>query len=260
MTIDKKQLAEMMGEGEHLRPKLDKYTIVSLNGNDGLFYSRKIGDDGSYSKKAESMGQNVQGVIIAIRMQLSEYNPKFRRSTTEYDKVNEKLKLFETRDGKTSQISEGSVAQLREQYPNLRAIRWMYMLVEGGSKIIKVRIKGGSLTGFFDFLKELDTVHRHTFEVVTEMNPVSLRNESLGKDYYAIKFSIKKDVDEAVMESTIAPKMTEFHSKLSDMKKVFDTLPDRKAAIKEEVDTVTEDMPTITIDEEESANVDDLPF
>ena len=120
MAVDKEKLADMMNESEHVRPSATLVPMLMLEGNEGYFTRRNVGDEG-YDKPV-NIGQTFSGVIVGVRMSLSQYEKKFNRSTPEYSKSTDKTVLFE-RKGKgapAEKIAEGYPNGLKAKYPELR--------------------------------------------------------------------------------------------------------------------------------------------
>src|SRR5580704_13379752 len=93
MAVDKDRLAGLMNEDEHVRPSATLVPMVMLEGNKGVFTRRNVGDEGY--DKPEDIGQMLSGVIVGVRMSLSQFDKKLNRSTPEYSKSTDKTVLFE---------------------------------------------------------------------------------------------------------------------------------------------------------------------
>lgn len=248
MSVDKEKLAKMMGEDKHIRPQPMRIPIVSLNGEKGVFKRLDVDAEGKYEAKNKDIGQLFEGVIIGIRLQLSEYTKQYKRSSNEYDSPMERVRVWEasTKKGsKMSQVVEGTPKEIREKkdYAGMRAIRWLYMVTQKG-EVIKFRVRGSGLTGFFEYLKELGNSKTHTFEVLTRIQPNQQHNESLDKDYYAPHFEVARVLKEAEIEK-IAPKMEAFHENLAALKATYAAA----APVEESEEPVPQD-PIIDLGEE----------
>src|ERR1700712_2622030 len=93
MAIDKEKLAEMMGEKNIVRPAQQQYPIVRLQGTKGVFLKLAVGKDGYEDPK--DLGQMVEGEIIAVRRQLSEYTKNYTRSSNEFDEITDEVIVWE---------------------------------------------------------------------------------------------------------------------------------------------------------------------
>jgi hypothetical protein len=252
MALDKEKLAAMMNEDEHVRPSATVVPMVMLEGNKGVFTRREVGEDG-YDKPVE-IGQTFSGVIVGVRMSLSQFEKKFNRSTPEYSKTTDKTVLFEKqgKDGKNEKIAEGTPNALKAKYPELREQRWLYMLV--GGKIVKLKVKGAGMTHWFKFLRQLSAKKLHTFQVEVKLDPGFETNEELGKEYYAPTFTIAKELSDEDIERLIQPHIEKFSSEFAAIAAF--RAQREQAAVEETV----EDIPVIQIDEEEVEADEEVPL
>jgi hypothetical protein len=189
------------------------------------------------------MGQTFSGVIVGVRMSLSEFDKKINRSTPEYSRTTDRVALFEKKgkDGKQEKVAEATSVGLKAKYPELREQRWLYMLV--GGEIIKFKVKGAGMTHWFKLLKDLAKKKLHTFQVEVKLDPGFERNEELGKDYYAPVFSIAKELTDDEIEQAIQPHI----EKLSQEFAAIAAYRTQKDA---EQETPVEGVPVIQLDEE----------
>ena len=243
MALDKDKLAAMMNEDEHVRPSATLVPMITLDGNDGVFKRRNVGDNGY--EKPEDIGQTFSGQIVGIRMSLSQFEKKFNRSTPEYSKSTDKTVLFERKgkDAKPEKIAEGNSVGLKAKYPELREQRWLYMLV--GGEIVKVKIKGSGMSHWFKFLKELGKKKLHTYQVEVKLDPAFQTNEELGKDYYAPSFTIAKQLTDDEIEKELAPHIEKLSSEFAA---IAAYQADRE---KDAEATSVEELPVINLDDEE---------
>jgi len=224
MPINKEELAETMGEGNFRNVQVAKVPIVRLNGETGKVVRQDIDENGKYLPP-EEIGSDFSGVIIAIRNQLSEFNPSYVRSSNEYDSPKEMLRLWEAQilkgggAGKRTQIAEGYQGILREKYQMLRSVRWLYMLSK--NEVVKFKIRGSGFTNLFEFFKELDKQKLHSFEVVTSIAAKEEFNDKLRKKYFSPELKIRINVTEEQLEMMVAPALKEFHENLAQAKKSF---------------------------------------
>lgn len=253
MALDKEKLAETMGESEHMRPTNTIVPMITLEGNKGVYMRRELGEEG-YEKPKE-IGQTFSGIIVAVRMALSSYEPKSIKSTPEYSSSTDKVALFERKgkDAKSERIDEGYIMTLKGNHPELREQRWVYVLVNG--RIEKLKIKGAGLGHWFKFLKDLQKKDLHTFDVLVKFDPAFEKNEDLGKEYYAPSLSIERELSEDEIEHQVGPVI----EKLSQEFKSIAQYRAKKSADQEDDAPALDDVPVINLDEEEPA-AEDMPF
>jgi len=216
--MDKNKLAELMGEKTFMRPTQEKYPIINLNGETGIFVKSDLEEDGKYGEKQE-VGNVVEGVIIAVRQQLSEWTKNYQRSSNEYDSGNDKVVVWETAKGVRTKMAEGSIKELRENYQGLRSVYLLYALI--GNEVIKIKVRGAGLSNLFPYFNELRDAGKHLFEVKTQLQPSQMTNESLKKNYWAPVFFNAGDVSEEEMEK-VAARMEAFHSNLKALKQSYE--------------------------------------
>src|SRR5579884_717202 len=205
MAVDKEKLAGMMNEGEHMRPQATLVPIITLEGNKGVFMRRNVGDEG-YEKPVE-LGQTFSGVIVGVRLALSEYKPKSIKSTPEYTHPNtDRVPLFERKgkDAKAEKIEDGMPVTLKAKHEGLRQQVWLFMLLTSG-EIVKFKVKGSGLKHWYSFLKELAKRKLHTFEVKVKLDPAMETNEEIGKEYFTPVFTIEKQLDDEKIEKYVEP-------------------------------------------------------
>lgn len=269
--IDKNELAKTMGEENHMKSQSFTAPMVSINGNTGAFKKLCVDEKtGKYIKPAVDNGKSIEGVIIAIRIQVGEYNKQYSRSSGEVDSLSEVTSLWErdNASGKGQKIMVGTPAELRTKYATLKSYRFLYMMV--GSDVIKFKIKGSAFTNFFDYLKKLSDEGKHTFDVVTRIDTDMLVNESLGTNYYVPKFTIAREVPDDKLEEVVAPKLNELRAKFNSMKRTQEMpedadetsqagfhRPSGESALEREA---KEEFPTIDIDADSEEELNNLPF
>lgn len=197
IEIDKELLADLIGEKELKRPKALNFSLVRLHGTKGNFVKVGLADGGGYGA-SEDIGQAFKGVIVSVRRSLGSIKSdrktkkiSYTRYSNEYDGNNDLIRIWETIQGTTARIGEGSYKEIRDKFQDLRSRWWLYMLDEN-REIIKFQVKGAGLGNLFDYFRELDEAGKHIFEVETLINPSEEEGE-LGK-YFATVFSIGEEV------------------------------------------------------------------
>lgn len=244
MAINKDQLAEMMGEKNIVRPAQQQYPIVRLNGNKGVFVRLDVGKDG-YEKPKE-IGQIVEGEIIAVRRQLSEYNKNFTRSSNEFDELTDEVIIWERAKGvKAAQVFKGNYQDARKQFQQIRSRYHLYTLIHG--ELVKVVVKGAGLGNLFEYFHDLKDGNLHIFEVTTRIEPAQETGE-LGS-YYATAFTNAGAVSEERL-GEVAVKLQAFHENLKELRAQY-----QKKAGEPSVD----DLPIIDMDESQEVQ-EEPPF
>jgi hypothetical protein len=239
MPVDKKRLADLMGEKQYMRARPLRVPIIRLCGKTGVFKRLDIGKD-SYEKPTE-IGKIVSGVVIGVRMQLTEYSKSVRRSSNEYDSPAERIIVWETVKDTREKIAEGSSEELREKYQKLRSLRWLYMIVN--DEMVKFQVKGFGLSYLFEYFRNLNELGKHLFEVVTEIQPAMEEGE-LGT-FWAPHFAVSKDLSEKELEK-VAPQLEALQSNISELKEQY-----ASAKPSDGVDIVSDDGEVI-IDSEDT--------
>ncbi len=243
MPVNKDQLAEMMGEKNIVRPAQQQYPIIRLNGSKGVFVRLDVGKDG-YEKPRE-IGQIVEGEIIAVRRQLSEYNKNYTRSSNEFDELTDEIVIWERSKGtKGQQIFKGNYQDARKQFQQIRSRYHLYTLIKG--ELVKVIVKGGGLGNLFEYFHDLKDANLHIFEVKTRIEP-SQETGELGS-YYATAFTNAGEVSEEHL-GEVAVKLQAFHENLKELRAAY-----QKKAAEPSVD----DLPILDLDESQDAEYNPL--
>lgn len=248
MAVDKDKLADMMGEKNLMRPAQQKYPMIRLHGNRGIFLRLDLGADGKYEKPKE-IGQVVEGEIIAVRRQLGSYSKVVSHSSNEFDELTDEIVVWEQAKGvKAQKVFTGHYQDARKQYPMLRSRYHLYTLID--SELVKVIVKGSGLGNLFEYFHELKDDNLHIFEVKTRIEPSQEEGE-LGT-YYATAFTNAGRVSEEHL-GEVAVKLQAFHENLKAL---------RAAYQKKAEDPAVDDLPVIELeDSQESENEEEqIPF
>ena len=249
MAVDKDKLAEMMGEKNVIRPSQQQYPIVRLQGNKGVFMRLDVGKDGY--EDAKEAGQMMEGEIIAVRRQLSEYTKTYTRSSNEFDQLADDVILWERgKSGNGQEIFRGKPADARQEYQGLRSRYWLYML--SGGQLVKVMVKGKGLSNLFEYFHKLKDTDLHIFEVKTRIEPVHETNNS-GMEYFAMVFTNVGAVSEARL-GEVAETLQSFHKNLKELREAYQNKSvEPKAAGAGE-------LPVINLEDDAEPEPEDLPF
>jgi hypothetical protein len=242
--VDKEQLAEMMGEKNIVRPAQQQYPIIRLQGNKGVFMRLDIGADGKYEKPKE-IGQVVEGEIIAVRRQLSEFTKQYTRSSNEFDELTDEIIVWERANGtKAQQVFKGHYQDARKKFQGIRSRYQLYTII--GGELVKVVIKGSGLGNLFEYFHELKDARLHIIEVKTRIEPAQETGE-LGS-YYATTFTNAGAVSEEHL-GEVAVKLQAFHETLKEIRATYQ----KKAA-----EPSLDDLPIVDLDESQES--DESPF
>jgi len=139
---------------------------------------------------------------------------------------------------------------------NLKMTQIVYFLI--GDEIVRLNIKGSSLSALFDFRIEAKKTEKHFHELLLEIGMTKMTSP-LG-DYYAMAFSIKKELTGKEIEK-VAEKIKEVSDKLEQIENYYKENKDKEsgertaeaitAQIKKEDE---EDKP------DDEINVSEIPF
>lgn len=223
--IDVDALASMMGEENFVRPRKVKYPIVRLNGTKGKFQRLDVEKE-KYSEPKD-VGQMFEGVIIGVRSQLGFISVSKAKgaskgttkilTSSEYDLPTDRIRVWESINGSTSVIGEGTPAEMREKIQSLRSKRILYMVV--GDEIVQFQVKGSGLGYLFEYINEVQDKDMHLFEMFTRVEPVMETAES-GMQYYAAHFVQGKRI-EGEMLGKVAIKLEAFHDNLKKLRERY---------------------------------------
>ena len=210
--INKEELVNMSGE-KNVRQS-GRYTvpIISLQGSIGIFQKRFPNKETGEWETEDIKGKSIKGVFLKVRRRLFQFKADPSGKSTgetlfsnEHDSWSDKVAILEsTKSGKTMKVDEGYYEQIREKYQGLKVHMHIYMLVD--DEVIKLMVKGSSLSNLFRYLKEDISSDEHSFEYVTKLTMIE-NESSLGK-YFSIDFVKGEKSDLEV----VGPKMKEVHS------------------------------------------------
>lgn len=152
------------------------------------------------TKKSVALGKKVTIQILHHRQSLSSFKPEESYYTPEVSMKTNRLPLFmrvigKDGSGKSQFCGEDDIKNLRQQYPDLRYNRNLYVYHDGLLK--KLTIYGASFANFIQFTKDLKG--QSSASVVVELTTTKEKNGNVV--YYPIVFTIK----EKVVSETIKP-------------------------------------------------------
>jgi hypothetical protein len=191
-------------------PKIEKFPIVRLHGDNGVFI---LVDEG----KKKEMGQMFEGFVFYQTSFLTSFSPKVRRFSTEYRNWRtDDVVVFEVNKGSddVNNVFVGKVPEAREKFPDLRASMNLYSISKSG-KFYKFVIKGSSLSGWFDFLSKKE-VPLEDYFVRIQPRFVSPEESATGKPYWTCYFEIGDKVDEEFLSNAeIVSKLKSFYETMN---------------------------------------------
>ena len=256
--------------------------IVKLHGEEGKFYKFITNEDAKEGEKRTiriELGEQISGVMLKVRRSFSEFTKSYSRYTNEHNSWKDKVSLFErgTKGGRSQLITEGTIQELREKYPNLKMRQSIYFLLglaEGEDvEVVKLVVKGKGLSYLFDYWKEFKP-NEHIYEFETVVGIGEETNEALRKNYFAMSFQRGKKLN-VEQEMVVEEKIKEVFEGLEKVEAFY---ADNKPVVEEEVveEEGMEDAsrPIIRnpkkridpkdgfpiIEEEEAINIKDIPF
>lgn len=195
----RKRLADKSGDANNSRPPKYVVPLIRFDGNRGEF--RKISKNADGENVEEDLKSPIEFVILKKRRLLSAYSPNQSYFTNEHNSTADKLMLFKVISKTVSLETTGYTDELRAKYQTLKTHEVIYVLYE--NEVCKMEIKGGSLGGYYDYQKALQSEEKHSFEVVTVVGSEKVKNDQ-GFVYYKMTFDFKSvDMGFDLIESKI---------------------------------------------------------
>lgn len=267
----RKRMADLSGDSRNSAPPKYVVPLIRFDGNRGEF--KKISKSESGENIEEIIKAPLDIIILKKRRILSSFSPAVSYFTNEHNNTSERLILFKNLSKTVTQEAIGFTEDLREKYQTLRTHEIIYVLFEG--EICKMEIKGGSLSGYYDYQKALSSEEKHSFEVVTVLGSEKVKSEA-GFGYYRITFDFRNDeidmdsIESKMLEVSKACKAVDDYTqaKISEkqLKSAASSLTEADKsqiveARKREQDAADRLMNEIaTGKESDDINVDDIPF
>ncbi len=179
-----KQMEEQSREDEFRVPPVILYPILRLNGQTNKFYLIEFDKEGN--KSVAEVQRPLKGVILTSRRKLFSFTREELLFSNEYLGTKEEITLFRQnrKTKKVQRIDKGLEDPIREKYPNLKVQFVLYVLFR--NKLVKLPVKGASLSHLFDFYREFSS-GEHVFEYNTIFDSQEEESE-LGK-YFALTFT-----------------------------------------------------------------------
>jgi len=276
--IDINKMSEQSGENSLMGAPRYNLPIVRLQGQKGIF--QRITKDSEGKTKTEDIGDKIQGTTLKFMRTLNQFTKEESFFTTEHSSFNDIITLFNVTkkvDGTKSvmMIDEGTAKEIKDKHQGLKMTQVIYFLM--GKEIVKLQVKGSSLSNLFEFRQEIKKKKdKHFFQFVLEIDKTK-KEGPLGV-YYAMEFSVKEEIKDL---KPVAGKMEEVSDKLEEISNYYKNKPTAEQEgkeiasailesgdpkdVKEKLRTTTaqikenSEIPTVE-DKEEEINVDELPF
>jgi len=208
---DEKDLAKLSGEDNIMGAPRWELPIVRLQGKDGVF--QKIAKD----KEPEDLAETIKGVSLNFRRTLTRFvsdKGKLKESyfTSEHSSSNDEITVFvRNKDGEVSVVDNGNASKMKEKH-SLKMVQIIYFFM--GDEIVKLNVKGSSLSALYEFRPEVRKLEKHFHELLLEVGMIKQKSE-LG-DYFTMEFTIGKDLTDKEKKQ-VAGKITEVSDKIEEI-------------------------------------------
>jgi len=254
------ELARLSGEN---MMKQFRYVvpILKFNGSKNTFSYLETGSDGKINSK-NIVSKTLDLVILKVRRTFTSFQQTSTGNiswfTNEHNSWRDSLTLFERKDNaRPKMIDFGSIEDLRAKYPDLRLKQNLYVLYK--DSVVKIGVKGKSLSSLFEYYKEFKELNDHMFAHNTVVSS-HMETNTGGLNYYVMDFKKGKEVDLSV----VGEKIREVANALEQQDKSYKTEPteeeiiiDRNAPIPIIDEEIEEEQPAGS---EEEINVKDIPL
>lgn len=237
------RMAGMSGEGSGKAPKF-LTPLIRFDGNRGEF--RMISLDENKQKVETPLKKPIKLVILRKRRLLSSFSPTVSHFTTEHNSINDKIQVFSNTAGQIKHEMTGYTKEIRAQFPLIKTHEVIYALYN--DEVIRFEIKGGSLSGYYDYQKELQSEGIHCFQVTTVLSSEKAKNEA-SFAYNRVTFE-KADLE--VSLDDVEEKMNFVNENLKKVDDFFTAkmLKNAPAAVSDDAGGAPKD----------DINPDDIPF
>lgn len=225
--MDKEQLDKMSkNSGESSVMGAPRWTlpIVRINGDTGEFL--KIYKDKEGNKKTDVLASKdgtIEVITLKFRRTLNQFTDTESFFSTEHDTFNDRITIFSSKDGKIMPINEGIAKELREKNQLLKMTQVIYALL--GKELVKLQVKGSSLTNFYEFRPEVKKTNKHLFQFLLEIGAEEVKGKR--GSYYRMTFKMKEEIDDKKLKE-VDEKMTEINEKLEEIDSFYQSRPSEK--------------------------------
>ena len=257
--IDQDQAARMSGEENIMGAPAYSLPIVRLQGKVGIFQKIEKNKDGK--SENEDLSNKIEGTTLKFRRTLTRFvaeKGELKESwfTSEHNSNKDDISVFiRDKEGKTKLLDFGNSKEMKEKH-TLKMVQIIYFLM--GNEIVKLNVKGSSLSALYEFRIEAKKTGKHFHELLLGIGANKISGQ-LG-DYYAMDFGIKKNLTEKETENVVE-KIKEISDKLEQIENYYKENKDKEsgertaeaitAQIKKEDE---EDKP------DDEINVSEIPF
>ena len=197
--------------------------LIRLHGRDGGFFKIEGNEKTLLGNEIEIIPLKARRIFTAFERnrQTGEITTYF---TNEHNSWQEVINLFVVKPNseKAEFLDTGTSKQLKERWPKLKMTQILYCLM--GEEIVKLNIKGASLSNWFEFRDSLeDRAYKYKIRVR------QTEEESPLGSYFAMSFAVKEGIEDT---DKIAEKMKEIHKKLTEIDNYYS---EQQEEIKKEI-------------------------
>lgn len=209
------ELAKMSGEENIMGAPRYSPPIIRLQGKEGIF--QKITKDNEGETQTEDLPKTIEITTLKFRRTLTRFvteKGKLKESyfTSEHNSSNDEITIFvRNKEGEIKLIDSGNAKKMKEKH-NLKMVQIIYVLVD--NEIFKLNVKGSSLSALYEFRIEAKKTGKHFHELLLKIGMTKFTSP-LG-DYYAMDFSIKKELTKKEIE-IVGEKIKEISDKLNEI-------------------------------------------
>jgi hypothetical protein len=243
--FDMNELSDLSGEAT---VRQTRYTvpIIKFHGTKGKFFLLTQKKDGTLDSK--ELGDKIEGIILKIRRSYVAYEKRNNESysffTNEHNSYRDSVSLFERKKGAAKAnlvYSNMLINELKESDPDihLKLKQYLYLLLEHENQIVKLGVKGKSLSTLFEYYKEFGP-KEHLFQFKTLMTCHPETNEG-GLDYYVTDFKRGETVD----LKTVEPFIRQVAESLNLQDKSYANMPKQDEKFEPAPDIEDKDIPII---------------
>ena len=274
-TKNNKDLSDLSGE-KNIKP-VPKYNlpIVQLNGNEGVFYKKVIGEKGV--DKVE-MGDKITGVMLKIRRAYNSFSKECILSSNEHNSWQDNVTIFKTRmsvEGKpldTKMFDKGQAKDMKDKH-GMKMTQVIYFLLEPDKEIVKLRVRGKGLGNLMEYWKLFKGKDEHVYNYLTEITGYLAGKTPANIDYYATNFQRLEGVEDMDM---VATKIREVAGKIQEIDDFYKSRTPEEGKLNKRVEQTKDlkevEIPVIDIDkdkpkqkseiglDEDEIDVKNIPF
>lgn len=157
---------------------------ISMHGNTGEYAK-------FYNDEVTPVESPFDVIILKVRRKLEGKDArKNDYYSQEFGSLNDTVKLTIQENESFSSLGEKTVKEWRTEHEFLKVRDVIYFVEKIDGPVMKLKIKGGSASNWFDYLAKLKEEKTHTFLVKTTLDKEEKSGKE-GNDYFAITFNNK---------------------------------------------------------------------